>query len=195
MALLGTLLRNRRPAQSSHAWNQANLAAPETIEITSRDFTDGGSLAQRHTGKRVGGENLSPHLAWDELPTGPAELLLLVEDIDAPIGAYPAVHCLAIIDEARLQTPHELPPGALAARNPGPGVTILRAVIGRGYHGPEPLKGHGPHRYVFQIYALGHSLLNRPGHDTLLKTRSRAVLASIDAPVLARGRITGTYER
>jgi len=128
--------------QSSHAWSQANLAAPETVEITSRDFTDGGSLAPRHTGKRVGGENLSPHLAWDELPTGPAELLLLVEDIDAPIGANPAVHCLAIIEEARLQTPNELPAG-LTARNSGPGVAVLRAVIGRGYHGPNPSRATG----------------------------------------------------
>jgi hypothetical protein len=35
------------------------------------------------------------------------------------------VHCLAIIDEAVLQTPHELPPGALGKKNPTPGVTLM----------------------------------------------------------------------
>ena len=195
MTVLGTLLRNSRPDERTYAWNQTNLIAPDTLKITSRDFTDAGTLAPRHAGTRVGGENVSPHLAWSGLPAGSAELLLLIEDIDAPLGAAPAVHCLAIIDEADLQTPHELPPGALAKKNPTPGVTLLRSVIGRGYHGPEPLKGHGPHRYVFQIYALGHSLLNRTDRDALLESRPRALLASIDSPVLARGRITGVCER
>ena len=195
MTLLGTLLRNSRPDERNHAWNQMNLTAPDTLEITSRDFADVGTLAPRHAGTRVGGENLSPHLAWSEPPAGTAELLLLIEDIDAPLGSNPAVHCLAIIDEAGLRTPHELPSGALAKNDPAPGVTLLRSVISRGYYGPEPLKGHGPHRYVFQIYALGHSLLDRPDRDALIKSRPRALLASIDSPVLARGRITGVHER
>ena len=195
MTVLGALLRNSRPDERTYAWNQTNLTAPGTLKITSRDFTDAGTLAKQHTGTRVGGENLSPHLTWSQVPDGTAELLLLIEDIDAPLGSNPAVHCLAIIDEAGLQTPRELPPGALAKKNPGPGVTLLRSVISRGYHGPEPLKGHGPHRYVFQIYALGDSLLNRPDRDALIKTRPRAVLAAIDSPVLARGRITAVRER
>jgi phosphatidylethanolamine-binding protein (PEBP) family uncharacterized protein len=143
VSVLGTLLRNRRPDERTYAWNQANLSAPETLEITSRDFADAGALAPRHAGRRVGGENLSPHLAWSGLPAGPGELLLLVEDVDAPLGAAPAVHCLALIDEAGLPTPHELAPGALARKDPSPGVTLLRSVISRGYYGPEPLKGHG----------------------------------------------------
>src|SRR4051794_4562322 len=98
MPLLGTLLRNRRPAERNYAWNQPNLTAPDTLEVTSRDFTDESTLAPLHAGTRVGGENLSPHLAWSESPAGSAELMLLIEDIDAPLGAKPAVHCLAIID-------------------------------------------------------------------------------------------------
>ena len=195
MSVLGTLLRDRRPDERNHAWNQTNLTAPDTIAIYSRDFTDAGTLAQQHAGARVKGENLSPHLAWSNSAYGHTELLLLIEDIDAPLGANPPVHCLAIIDETRLQTPHELAPGALAAKNPASGVTLLRSTIGRGYHGPEPLKGHGPHRYVFQLYALSDSLLNRSDRDTLLKARPRALLASIDSPILQRGRITGIYER
>jgi hypothetical protein len=190
VTLLGTLLRNRRPDERNYAWNQKNLVGPDTLEITSQDFTDGGTLASRHMGKRVKGENTSPHLAWSQVPDGTAELLLLVEDIDAPLGANPAVHCLALVDIAGSR--HELASGALARKDPAEGVTLLRSVIGRGYFGPEPLKGHGPHRYVFQFYALGRSL---PGRDALLKTSPRKVLASIDVPVVARGRITGVCER
>jgi hypothetical protein len=140
MTLLGTLLRNSRPDESQYAWNQPNLSAPETLEIASSDFTDSQPLARRHAGSRVGGENLSPHLSWSQSPDGTAELLLLIEDLDSPLGRTPAVHCLAVIDEAGLQKPRELAPGALSRKNPGPGVTLLRSVIGRGYHGPEPLK-------------------------------------------------------
>ncbi|MFE2992844.1 hypothetical protein [Streptomyces sp. NPDC059262] len=62
MPLLGTLLRNRRPAEHTHAWNQAKLTGPETLTVTSQDFTDAGTLPARHSGTRVGGENLSPTL-------------------------------------------------------------------------------------------------------------------------------------
>lgn len=195
MSILGTLLRNHRPDERAYGWNQPNLSAPETLEITSDDFKDSQALAPRHTGRRVGGENISPHLAWSQPPAGTAELLLLIEDLDSPLGRTPAVHCLAVIDEATLPRPHELAPGALTGKNPGPGVTLLRSVVGRGYHGPEPLKGHGPHRYAFQVYALGRGLLNRPDRDALIKARPRALLAAIDAPVLARGRITAINER
>jgi len=195
MTLLGALLRNRRPDERSYAWNQPNLSAPDTLKIASSDFTDSHALPPRHIGTRAGGENLSPHLSWSKPPDGTAELLLLIEDLDSPLGKSPAVHCLAVINEGGLQSPHELAPGALSRKSPGPGVTLLRSVISRGYFGPEPVKGHGPHRYVFQVYALSRSLLNRPDRDALMKTRPRPLLASIDAPVLARGRIIGIYER
>lgn len=194
MTILGTLLRNRRPDEGHYGWNQPNLAGPDTLELTSRDFTDGGPLASRHAGRRVGGDNVSPHLAWSEPPAGTARMLLLVEDIDAPIVANPAVHCLALVDPAALETPGELPAGGLGKKDPAVGVQLLRSVIGRGYVGPEALKGHGPHRYVFQLYALGDRVLDG-ADDALLKARPRALLASVDAPVLARGRITGVQER
>jgi phosphatidylethanolamine-binding protein (PEBP) family uncharacterized protein len=195
MPVLGTLLRNRRPQESTYAWNLPSLTAPQSLTITSRDFSDDATLSLRHSGTRVGGQNLSPHLAWGALPPETAELLLVVEDIDVPLGTNPAAHCVALIDPERLADAHELPAGALAKNNPAEGVTLLRSFIGRGYHGPEPLKGHGPHRYVFELYALGSSLLTDPGRDTVVKTRPRRLLASLGTPVLARGRITGVSER
>jgi len=195
MALLGTLLRGRRPEERNHAWNHPRLAAPETIEITSHDFVHDHPLGTRHVGKRVGGDNISPHLAWSEPPAATVEFLLLVEDVDAPLGANPPVHCSAIVDPVGLLTPNELPAGALGRDNPASGVTLLRPTIGRGYVGPEPLKGNGIHRYVFEIYALGESLLRGPGREALVKSRPRALVDSLGSGVLARGRITGTYER
>jgi DNA-binding MarR family transcriptional regulator len=72
MALLGTLLRNHRPDERNYAWNHPRLTALDAIEVTSSDFTDEHPLDTRHAGKRVGGENLSPHLAWSKPPAAAA---------------------------------------------------------------------------------------------------------------------------
>ena len=66
-----------------------------------------------------------------------------------------------------------LPIGGLNADRPAEGVRVLRSGLGRGYLGPEPIKGHGPHRYA----------------------RPKAVLAAITGPSLARGRPDGLHER
>jgi len=183
MSLLGRLLANRRAGDTHLAWNRPNLDGPESLTLTSRAFSDGGSLPLEQCAKPIGGGDVSPDLAWTALPPGAVELLLVVEDIDVPIGK-PAVHCLALIDPAA----GPLEPGALAAKQPGPGVQVLRSTIGRGYHGPAPVKGHGPHRYIFQLFAL-----ERPVGSTT--SRPRTLLPTVTPPVLGRGRLTGVFER
>lgn len=120
--------------------------------------------------------------------------MLVVEDLDVPVSK-PAVHCLALIDRSRLETPDQLPAGALSARDPGAGVRILRSTVTRGYHGPEPIKGHGPHRYTFQLFALSDSIHEADLGHPLDKMRPRLLLSAIAGTVMARGRLTGTYER
>lgn len=190
MALLGRLLKNRRSGETQAAWNRSNLHGPELLELSSRSFDQGGSIPLDHHAKNVGGRNLSPHLAWNPPPAGTAQLLLVVEDTDVPTPK-PAVHCVVLIDPAV----RELAPGALAAEQPAPGVTVLRSVIGRGYKGPAPIKGHGPHHYTFQLFALAAPLDTPPGGTAPAKARPSALLASIAVPVLARGRLIGTVER
>jgi hypothetical protein len=103
--------------------------------------------------------------------------------------------CLVLIDPSRLDSPGQLAPGALSAREPAAGVRVLRSTIGRGYHGPEPIKGHGPHRYTFQLFALSQPVSSAADGAALDRTRPRALLAALTAPVIARGRLIGTYER
>lgn len=190
MTLLGRMLHNRRAGDTHTAWNLPNLLGPELLTVTSRDFGDGESLPLAHCAKNIGGSNLSPQLSWTAPPPGTAQLLLVVEDIDVPI-AKPAVHCVALIDPAAAH----LEPGALAAKQPGEHVRVLRAVIGRGYHGPAPIKGHGPHRYVFQLFALEAPLGGEPNATPPERARPRALLSAVTSPVLGRGRLTGVYER
>ncbi len=185
MTLLGRLLSNRRAGEVHAAWNLPQLQGPELLDVTSCHFTDGGAIPPAHAARHIGGKNLSPQLAWSPPPAGTARLLLVVEDVDVPLSR-PAAHCLALIDPAV----DHLDPGALAARQPAAGVRVLRSTIGRGYQGPAPIKGHGPHHYTFQLFALAGEV--GPAPD---RARPRAVLSSLTAPVLARGRLTGVYER
>ncbi len=87
-----------------------------------------------------------------------------------------------------------LPRGALDAKNPATGVRVLRSSMGRGYRGPGPIKGHGPHRYVFQLFALAKPVTAGRNGDALDSARPRDVLATA-GDVLARGRLDGFYER
>ena len=190
MSLLGRLLHNRRAGETHTAWNLPNLQGPDQLTLTSQDFGDSEVMPLKQCAKTVGGADLSPQLAWAPLPPGTAQLLLVVEDIDVPI-AKPAVHCLALIDPAA----GHLEPGALSYRQHGPGVRVLRSTIGRGYHGPAPIKGHGPHRYVFQLFALAAAVDSASGTTPVDRARPRAFLPTITAPVLSRGRLTGVYER
>ncbi|MEW1692965.1 YbhB/YbcL family Raf kinase inhibitor-like protein [Streptomyces sp. NPDC091265] len=190
MTVLGRLLSNRRAGESHLAWNLPNLQGPDDLILTSRHFSDGGSIPQEHCAKHAGGDDRSPQLAWSPLPSGTAQLLLVVEDIDVPM-ARPAVHCVALIDPSA----GPLEPGALAAKQPGPGVRVLRSTIGRGYHGPAPIKGHGPHRYTFQMFALSAPVDTAANTTPPDRARPRALLPTITAAVLSRGRLTGTFER
>ncbi|MFI5633687.1 YbhB/YbcL family Raf kinase inhibitor-like protein [Streptomyces sp. NPDC051664] len=190
MTLLGRLLSNRRAGEVHAAWNLPHLQGPDLLSVTSHHFVDGGAIPLEHGARTVGGRNLSPHLAWSPPPAGTAQLLLVVEDIDVPL-ARPAAHCLALIDPAV----EHLGSGALAAQQPAAGVQVLRSTIGRGYQGPAPIKGHGPHHYTFQLFALSSAMGTAPDSPAPDRARPRAFLSSLTAPVLARGRLTGVFER
>ncbi|WP_433591298.1 YbhB/YbcL family Raf kinase inhibitor-like protein [Nocardia sp. CA-145437] len=187
MAVIGKILRNRRATAAELAWGRANLGAGDVFEVTSTDFAHEARLDIRHTMRRVGGQDLSPALAWSGLPAGYAGLLVVVEDQDAPFGG-PFVHALALIEPGI----SELATGALGSGTDAEGVRLLRSSWGRGYMGPGPIRGHGPHRYVFQVFALAEPVA-LPGGRALDAATPHKVLDA--ARACGRGRIDGFYER
>ncbi|MFF4359119.1 YbhB/YbcL family Raf kinase inhibitor-like protein [Streptomyces sp. NPDC001604] len=189
MAVLGKLLKNKRAGDEGLAWNAPNLAGENTLELSSPDFAHGATIPTLHAGKRLGGKDLSPALTWSPAPAGTVQLLLVIEDPDAPT-AYPYNHGVALLDPSLTA----LPQGGLDAGTPADGVRLLSSGSRRGYLGPAPIKGHGPHRYVFQLFALGRPLTLGKSVCVPDTAKPRAVLAAAKE-VLARGRLDGFYER
>jgi hypothetical protein len=179
---MGRLLAGRRAGDENLLARAPGLAeVPATIELTSPAFAAGAPIPRRYTQE---GENRFPSLAWRGVPGAAQELVIVVEDPDAPLPS-PVVHAIL----------HGLPPRAdgleEAEVNAPDFAGFGRNSTGaRSYRGPRPILGHGPHRYVFQLFALAQPL-RLPEPPT--KKALRAALSG--GGVLARGELVGTYER
>jgi Raf kinase inhibitor-like YbhB/YbcL family protein len=148
--------------------------APATIAVTSTAFADQGEIPRRYT---CDGEDVSPPVRFGSLPSGTAELALLVDDPDAPSGTF--VHWVAWgIDPGTAALGEgEAPPGA-----------GTNGFGKQGYGGPCPPKGPA-HRYMFTAYALSARLDLRPGAS------ANDLKRAISGLVLAQGRLVGRYAR
>jgi len=154
------------------------------ITVASLAFADHAPIPERYT---ADGAGLSPPLHWSGVPAQAASVLVVVEDADSPTP-QPLVHAIA----------HGLPvdeSGALAEGAMGGGDAAATVSMGRNslmqaaWLPPDPPPGHGVHRYVFQVFALGpgEPLAAAPGRDAVRTLLSERALAS--------GYLIGTYTR
>lgn len=148
------------------------------LTLRSTAFDDGESIPIEHS---CDGDDVSPPLAWEGAPEGTEGFVLIVDDPDAPMGAW--VHWVV----------YDLPPGTRELGEAVPPRTILAAggthgenSWGKiGYGGPCP--PGGTHRYVFKLYALDARLGLDPGSG------KRAVVRAMEDHVLEEARLTGTF--
>jgi len=160
-------------------------ALPETITVESPLFGSGEPMPSRFT---ADGAGISPPLAWTSVPSETTSLVLLVEDADAP-SPKPLVHCIAV------DLPREsggIPEGALneqAARQSG--IRLGKnSFLNAEWLPPDPPRGHGVHRYVFQLFALRQ----RPPHGDSAPGRAQ-IVEMTRGHGIARGMFIGIYKR
>lgn len=123
------------------------------LSLTSPRFQDHGEIPIEYTRE---GKDISPPLAWSDVPAGARTLALVVEDPDAPDPAAPqrtVVHWVlynlpptsgSLPEDVRR---HGLPESAHAGMNDHGQA---------GYSGPQPPIGR--HRYFFRLFALDEVL-------------------------------------
>ena len=177
---IGRALSRFRPGLSKLACHRHDLVvAPPSIVVTSPAFADHDSIPKKFTADGIG---MSPPIEWAGIPPGTHSVVLLVEDADSPTPA-PLVHAIVWHLDPLADG---LAEGAIGSDCSFLGKT---SALKLGWMPPDPPPGHGTHRYGFQVFALDYTpaLDNAPGR--------RALLASLRAPVIARGLLVGTYQR
>jgi Raf kinase inhibitor-like YbhB/YbcL family protein len=159
------------------------VEAPSGIVVTSPAFAPDATMPARFT---ADGEGMSPPLRWTGVPQGTKAVVLLVEDADSPTP-HPLVHAIL---PGLPGTDGDLDEGAM----PGPGhdgdvAAGRNSFLRAGWLPPDPPPGHGPHRYVFQVFALDvvPEAGAAPGRG--------ALVAMMTGHVLAKGAMIGVYGR
>jgi hypothetical protein len=181
---LGRALRNRRAGHHTLVWARPDLQAPEDFTLSSSAFAHGAPIPARHRG-RIFAPNISPAIAWTTPPAGTAELVLIVQDPDVPFG-QPATHALTVGIDPQLGG---IPENGLAHPSSVAGLRHGKGALGRrGWAGPAPVPSHGPHSYVFQLFALD----SRPQLPE--KFDLAEAVTAMAGHVIARARLDGTYE-
>ena len=159
---------------------------PAKITVTSPAFKAGQPLAVDYT---ADGKNVSPPIAWTNLPAGTREIALIHEDPTAPTP-QPFVHWLIYkIPATAKALPENIPAeGAMPAELTGAlqGTSGFRRV---GYRGPAPPKPGRVHEYHFIVYALSEPL------DVQAGLTKAQLLEAMKGKIIGQGEIIGTYER
>ena len=150
-----------------------------TFTLTSNDFKDGDTLPDAQVQSKG---DTSPHLAWSGAPEGTKSFAITVFDPDAPTGSgfwhWTVANIPADVTEIPAGGP--LPQGAVEGRTD----------YGEpGFGGAAPPPGHGPHRYVFTVFAVDTDRLEVTPEDSGAKYGF-----NLHFHTLARASITATYE-
>ena len=160
----------------------SGVALKSQFYIRSNSFGDGEAIDVKYT---CDGENISPHLAWQELPEGTKDLALIVDDPDAkPVAGKTFVHWIVINlpseDKELLEN--------MNVGNDFPDANELKNDYGvTKYKGPCPPSG--THTYRFTLFALKEFI-------SLDKTLNADEFADkFKDKILGTARITGNYSR
>ena len=125
----------------------SELTDSSGLTLTSLATPEGSIVAAQQLVEALGGENLSPDLAWTGAPEGTRSYAITCYDPDAPTGSG-FWHWVAWdIPAATLS----LPVGV--AREDSSLKQAVNDFGNVGFDGPEPPAGP-PHRYQFSVHAL-----------------------------------------
>jgi len=154
------------------------------MTLNSPAFHQNGHIPSKYTCE---GQDISPPLAWEGVPTGAKSLVLIIHDPDAPDPKAPKtvwVHWVVYNIPPDTKT---LPENARNAGLPQGSLVGLHAFKKTGYRDPCPPTGR--HRYFHKLYAL----------DTVLASLGGAGEVEVEAAmrnrILAQATLIGTYEK
>ena len=183
---LGESLTSTRTGLERIVYTSGEMAAPETIRLTSNAFGDHEPIPTRFTDD---GARVSPPLAFENIPAETKSLALIVEDADSATTS-PICHALVWDIDPRDQALDEAAIDGDVEEAERKGAVIgQNSLLSLGWLPPDPPSGHGPHRYALQIFALDY----RPQLDE--GSFRIPIVNALQGHILAKGLLVGTYER
>jgi Raf kinase inhibitor-like YbhB/YbcL family protein len=113
------------------------------MKLSSNDFTHNEVMDSKFT---CDGDDISPHLQWDNVPNDTKYFAVSCNDPDAPAGDWVHWYVYNIPSDTK-----EIP-----QNGPVPGKEVKNDFGKKEYGGPCPPSG--THRYFFRVYALDNKL-------------------------------------
>ena len=154
------------------------------LTVRSDQFEEDGEIPPSAAHPSTGGDNRSPHLAWEGVPADAKSLAVTCWDPDAPT----TVGFCHWVRTGLAPTVRELPEGS--GTEDGDWTDGITDWGETHYGGMAPPPGDPPHHYRFTVYALDADAgtLGLDEHATYAKLRFL-----VKDHVLASGTVTGTY--
>jgi Raf kinase inhibitor-like YbhB/YbcL family protein len=184
--------------------NLPAMAQSGSFTLSSPDLVD-GTFAEKFVLNGFGctGGNVSPALAWSNVPAGTKSLALQIHDPDAPTGSgfwhwtvYSIPATTTALPQGAGNSPSTLPVPAWGGANDylDTGATGVNG----NYGGPCPPVGDKPHRYNFTLYALAVDDVQKAGGIPTTGTPalfSFVLNRGLGANMLGKATFTATYGR
>ncbi len=138
-----------------------------TFTVTSESFTDGQPLANDQVSgiMGAGGADISPQLSWSGFPETTRSFAVTVYDPDAPTASGFWHWAVFNIPATVTDLPAGVGDGS-ASGFPGDAITLANDAGMKRFLGAAPPAGHGPHRYIVAVHAVGVEKLDVPAEGT-----------------------------
>jgi Raf kinase inhibitor-like YbhB/YbcL family protein len=156
----------------------------ETMVLTSTAFEHNGEIPSLYT---CDGQDISPPLAWKDVPEAAKSLVLIVVDPDAPDPKAPKMTWVHWVLYNLPPNVNNLQQAVKSSDLPSGTLEGLNDWKRTGYGGPCPPIGR--HRYFHKLYALDEVL---PDLGTPTKAKLEKVMAG---HIIATVELVGTYKR
>lgn len=147
-----------------------------SLVIKSPAFKDQEYIPSKYTCQ---GQNINPHLIFENIPEGTKSLVLIIDDPDAPVGTWNHWIVFNIPAKTKEIKENQTPKGSTLGINSANNLE---------YGGPCPPPGK-PHRYLFKLYALDTVLNLKQG------ARKKDVEKAMQGHILDQTRLVGLYKR